>query len=1159
MNALMTRLDSEFCRNLVAALAHTLWQGPLVATWLYMCLRRTPARMADRRYWAGLMSLVAIVLAALLTWSILNYEPEVPPAAGTPAAPSIASVHTQPSSIDTDESAPPIRNDRRQPHKVQSRTTWRMWAAGIWLVGALLMLLRAMAVVVGAGRLRRRCTPLEDETTLALVEQLRGQMRIARRIRVVVGEHVPVPGVIGCVWPTLLLPVAMASGMPADDLRAILAHELAHIRRFDYLVNFLQMVIEALLFFNPAIWWISRQIRIEREACCDAAGIALTGRRTEYAETLVAWAQRQRRQHAAPAAALMGLADGADEGKLVDRVRRIMIAGHRPRLRVSWPTALAMTGLSILALAGLWQGAGLAVAFAGKILTPQERIEKITEIAQEYGLPDREYGEEDDVKISGIVRTWDGKPLPKYPKVTVQSDRPRYGSTAMIDVSVKDQPQGVGIFAARAEYGRIYIIADGEGYAPGFAGPFDPKPGGTIEGIELVLGEGFSARIRVFDEAGQPIEGAELTGGYVYSGDGSYRHTIKLTTDQQGIATEQHAIEHLIGLYVEADGFEPERLREVMFKPNEVGTVTLRAVEPARGILVSAATGEPIAGAEVRLMFSRINGRSYGENGMHGKPDTVTDAEGRFALTRLSSAGEYLVFVRAEGYGYRYLSGVRPGEKGIEIHLGPQQAIRGAITGDLGRLSRNKEGQPVIEYVNNYRLGDHGQTSSHTNCPVTIENGVGHFEIRDFYGQRVIIYAGGQRLTVEVEEYDWDNVVIDLTPVEKVIREVVLVFKTPPDAPPLQGGVRIDHIQEGQRGYKPGWLEVVDGRAQCEVPVPCRFKYNIDYYHGVRPVGYWFAEAEPMEIAKGEGPLTIEVPVHPAGAIYGRILQPDGSVATDATASLVVAKRPDIVGKGLHDLNSALHGGGTDRGRFNATPLPLGGHYGIIARQGNYFHATKPLLLDEAHQIVEHDIQLAEGVPLTGRLIDLDGTAARDLVKLNISVRLGDEGNWSTETTEIRPDERGRFIFANVNPRFGGRHRLNVTVRPGYRPVKHKVEDVTRPVVIRLEKGKRLTGVVIDDATGLPVPDAEVYAYWHAGRGDTYEFESLEAEGATNQRGEFVFSNMAPREYKLGVREANLADPRHPVTALGGQKDPVILRIAIPEWSDLKPQDPEEN
>ena len=102
-------------------------------------------------------------------------------------------------------------------------------------------------------------------------------MGIGRKIRVLVGERISTPGVIGCFWPTLLLPASMLSGIPAEDLRAILVHELAHIRRYDYLVNFLQMVVEALLFFNPAVWWISRQIRIEREACCDAAGVRWTG------------------------------------------------------------------------------------------------------------------------------------------------------------------------------------------------------------------------------------------------------------------------------------------------------------------------------------------------------------------------------------------------------------------------------------------------------------------------------------------------------------------------------------------------------------------------------------------------------------------------------------------------------------------------------------------------------------------------------------------------------------------------------------------------------------------------------------------------------------------------------------------------------------------
>jgi len=1204
LDKLVALMSSEFCRNLVVALLHTLWQGLVIAGALYVYLRHAPAESMNKRYGASVMALVVVVLCGLLTWSILNYDAPVTndssaavASVGTPdkavsqtaesqtvgaleqASISKREVTTVSTSADAEEAEPSRRAAASELEDAEAaglsgrgkRKTavtpkpsqtmgWQAWAIGAWIIGASVMLMRAMAVMVGGGRLRKRCVPLEDETLLRLVGTLRRKMQIGRRIRVVVGEHVSVPGVVGCFWPTLLLPVSMVSGVPADELQAILTHELAHIRRWDYLVNFCQMVIEAMLFFNPAVWWVSRQIRIEREACCDAVGVTEIGHRTRYAQVLVSWAQKARDGHMGAAAAIVGFAEGSGDGRVLDRVKRIMVAGHKPRLRVSWPIAGLMLVLSIACLAALWQGTDLAVAVAGKVLTPQERIEKIDEISQEYGFEDREFGAEDYIHISGTVRTHDGGPLPKYPNALVHSDRPSYGSSSSIGMKTKNQPQGVGIFDSNVEYGRISVIVVADGYAPAMAGPFDREPGGKVEGIELVLGEGFPGRLQVVDESGQAVEGAEIFGGYVCPGSGSYHHTIKLTTDENGIAVQEHAGQWKTGLQIEADGFEPEQLREVLFKPGETSVIALKATEPATGVVVSQASGEPVEGAEVRVMMSRIDSHTYGESGMYGEADAVTDADGQFVLGRLIGNREYLVLFRAEGYGHKYMTGIKPGDGDVRVALGEKRVIRGTVTGALERLSTDRDGKPVVRYCSKFGFKHSTSSDSAEKCPVTIEDGVGYFEIEGFHGQHVEITAGntragGKSISVDVENDDLDNVVIDLATGDDLKREVVMVFKVPEGSPAMQGGVRTDHVMEGENGYRPGWTDIVDSEARCEVRVPCRFKYQVDYYHGKRPVGYWFKESKDVEIPAGEEPFVIEVPVHPAGAIYGTILRSDGRAATNAGASLIVAKKPEVAGEGLNDLNAALHGGGIDKGTFNATPLPLGGKYAIVAYEGNYFQLTGIFVLDEKNQIIEHDIQFSEAVALKGRLIDIDGTPARDNVKLTASAKAG-ESSWSTDREEIRPDENGGFCFENVNPDFAGKHFVKVSVGPGYRPVKLEVEDVTRPLVIQLEKGKLLRGVVIDDATGWPVPKAQVYAYYHAKKGDTYEYENLEAQSSTNERGEFVFSNMAAREYRLGVRSANLADARSPVRGTGGQEEPLILRIDIREWSDLKPREP---
>jgi GWxTD domain-containing protein len=122
--------------------------------------------------------------------------------------------------------------------------------------------------------------------------------------------------VIGHFRPVILMPAGLLAGLPAGQIEAILLHELAHIRRYDYIVNVLQRSVEGLLFYHPAMWWISRVIRAEREHCCDDVVVATIGNAHEYAVALAAleqnrWSGRE------PAVAATG-------GSLVKRIRRLL-------------------------------------------------------------------------------------------------------------------------------------------------------------------------------------------------------------------------------------------------------------------------------------------------------------------------------------------------------------------------------------------------------------------------------------------------------------------------------------------------------------------------------------------------------------------------------------------------------------------------------------------------------------------------------------------------------------------------------------------------------------------------------------------------------------------------------------------------------------------
>src|SRR5690606_4059756 len=136
-------------------------------------------------------------------------------------------------------------------------------------------------------------------------------------VRVLISSRIDTPTLIGWLKPVILLPTAVAIGFPRHQLELILAHELAHLRRHDHLVNLAQVVVETVLFYHPVVHWISREVRHEREICCDQLVLRVTDEQpAEYARTLAALESMRQ----APSQ----LALAATGGRLVDRVRRIL-------------------------------------------------------------------------------------------------------------------------------------------------------------------------------------------------------------------------------------------------------------------------------------------------------------------------------------------------------------------------------------------------------------------------------------------------------------------------------------------------------------------------------------------------------------------------------------------------------------------------------------------------------------------------------------------------------------------------------------------------------------------------------------------------------------------------------------------------------------------
>ena len=337
------------------ALIHFLWQGSLVAIALALMLYLLRGHAAAVRYrWAVGALLMALVLPVWTTWHYLDSDradrwfeatpPDTMPdseltSAGSSAQASVVIEPTAPGtfSIFSLESTLPL-------------------VFSLWLGGVICLSLIHLDGWRRVRRLTRRRVRPVTRSWQQRVQELSRQLGIPRAVTMLESALVEVPAVVGWLRPVILMPAATLSGLPPALIESVIMHELAHVLRRDHLVNLLQVVAETLLFYHPAVWWISRQIRNERENCCDDIAVAACGDRVVYALALLSCEESR---EPVPSLALR-----ASNGSLLRRVRRLIggpsmnrhdLPGHHgPRLAVAALAVLFLAVGSILAFAAEW-------------------------------------------------------------------------------------------------------------------------------------------------------------------------------------------------------------------------------------------------------------------------------------------------------------------------------------------------------------------------------------------------------------------------------------------------------------------------------------------------------------------------------------------------------------------------------------------------------------------------------------------------------------------------------------------------------------------------------------------------------------------------------------------------------------------------------------
>jgi len=332
------------------ALVHFLWQGAVLAVLLSVALALTGPRAARTRYALALLTLGAMLVVPITT-AVRLYAPvtalsdaRVPPPlqATTPTAdrsPAPAGAVVIPDESATSSDVSETRGTiASRSASLRARVDPALpWLVVLWALGVLLLSVRLTHGWLAARRLRMTGTRPASARLLAMLQQIAARLRVTRSVQLLESLIIEVPAVIGWLRPVILVPSSALTGLTPQQLEVLLAHELAHVRRYDYLVNLVQSVIETLLFYHPAVWWVSRRVREEREHCCDDLAVQICGDARLYASALVD--MERLRPAATPRLTLAATGRG---GSLLTRVRRLILPGApRPEFFPRWAAGVA--------------------------------------------------------------------------------------------------------------------------------------------------------------------------------------------------------------------------------------------------------------------------------------------------------------------------------------------------------------------------------------------------------------------------------------------------------------------------------------------------------------------------------------------------------------------------------------------------------------------------------------------------------------------------------------------------------------------------------------------------------------------------------------------------------------------------------------------------
>lgn len=336
------------------ALLHSFWQAFVMFACLRLVLLFIPKSSAGIRYNLSYISLTGIFVWFIITlWQQFTAIRTLHTAAATMINTGVRYTHVELPAI--------YHNQKELTNLFPDLEIWFPTLVAIYIAGVAVMTTKLFINLAQLQKIRKTQVLPVDNVWEQHMEKLAQQLSIPRRIKLLISTHIQVPVMIGFLKPLILLPAIMFNNLTAEQLEAIILHELAHIKRNDYLLNIFQSIVETILFFNPFIWWISKNIRLEREHCCDDLVLKSQVQPLHYAKALVALEEYRLTVNA------LAMAAADNKQHLFYRIKRIMEMKTKNINYSQQLLAVLIIAVGLLSVAWLTPEAAQAKTVAKKI------------------------------------------------------------------------------------------------------------------------------------------------------------------------------------------------------------------------------------------------------------------------------------------------------------------------------------------------------------------------------------------------------------------------------------------------------------------------------------------------------------------------------------------------------------------------------------------------------------------------------------------------------------------------------------------------------------------------------------------------------------------------------------------------------------------------